>query len=108
MRNAPASRLPRSAPGVAINRRDLLAAPVPDADMLWRDLHVRDVFRLDGKQRTGMYVWTSSLKESPAGKAWACGLEFDYTNEESSTAGLFGWPKGRTRTECRCLKKHQG
>jgi energy-coupling factor transporter ATP-binding protein EcfA2 len=32
-------------PGVTINRRDLIAIPVPDANLLWRDLHVRNVQR---------------------------------------------------------------
>src|SRR5437868_2006402 len=35
-------------PGVTLNRRDLVAVPVPDANLLWRDLHVRDVRRIDG------------------------------------------------------------
>lgn len=35
--------LPEKRPGVTINRRDLVAVPVPDANLLWKDLHVRDV-----------------------------------------------------------------
>src|SRR3989304_3057213 len=34
---------PEKRPGVTINRRDLIAIPVPDANLLWRDLHVRNV-----------------------------------------------------------------
>src|SRR5688500_10717489 len=30
-------------PGVTVTRRDLLSIPVPDANLLWHDLHVRDV-----------------------------------------------------------------
>jgi len=39
-------------PGVTISRRDLIAIPVPDANLLWRNLHVRDVRRTHGKQET--------------------------------------------------------
>src|ERR1700674_4319670 len=33
-------------PGVAVNRRDLVSIPVPDANLLWHDLHVRNVERV--------------------------------------------------------------
>jgi|SRR5271169_2338960 len=36
---------PEKRPGVTINRRDLVAVPIPDANLLWRNLHVRDVLR---------------------------------------------------------------
>ena len=35
-------------PGVAINRRDLISIPVPDANLLWRNLHVRNIERANG------------------------------------------------------------
>jgi len=38
-------------PGVTINRRDLVAVPVPDANLLWRNLHVRDVQRDDSNRQ---------------------------------------------------------
>jgi len=37
-------------PGVTINRRDLVAVPVPDANLLWH-LHVRDVQRDDSNRQ---------------------------------------------------------
>lgn len=43
---------PEKRPRVTINRRDLIAVPIPDANLLWRDLHVRDVQRVDGGQKT--------------------------------------------------------
>ena len=70
-------------PGVAVNRRDLLAVPVPHANLLWRGLSVRHVERTDGKRRTSnirIDVTVSGLAEDGA---WDCGLEFDYANEES-------------------------
>ena len=39
-------------PGVAINRRDLISVPVPNARLLWRNLQVRDVQRINGRQHT--------------------------------------------------------
>ena len=88
---------PTRRPGVAISRRDLLAVPVPFANLLWRDLHVRDVRRVDGRLRTSnvrIEIVVDAVSESlPAGSGpadavpeadeWRCGLEFDYANEES-------------------------
>lgn len=76
-------RAPERRPGVTINRRDLLAVPLPVANLLWRDLHVRNVTRSSGGQRTEN-VWIDILVEGVTGDmAWACGLEFCYANEES-------------------------
>lgn len=79
--------LPEKRPGVAINRKDLIAIPVPSADLLWRDLHVRNVRRIKdrGKDKTTtknirIDIIVEGLND---GKQWKCGLEFDYTNEES-------------------------
>lgn len=36
-----AGRVTEKRAGVAINRRDIVAIPVPAANLLWRDLHVR-------------------------------------------------------------------
>jgi len=43
---------PEKRPGVTINRRDLISIPVPDANLLWRDLHVRNVeqVEVDGRK----------------------------------------------------------
>ena len=46
-KTAPAQR-----PGVTINRRDLVAIPVPSANLLWRNLHARDIKRTSGKPQT--------------------------------------------------------
>jgi ABC-type transport system involved in cytochrome c biogenesis ATPase subunit len=70
-------------PGVAINRRDLISIPVPDANLLWRDLHVRNVERINGEQRTQNIRIEITVDGVTQGKAWTCGLEFDYANEES-------------------------
>ncbi len=70
-------------PGVAINRRDLIAVPVPYANLLWRDLHVRDVKKVDGEQQTTNVRIEIVVEGIAEGETWVSGLEFDYANEES-------------------------
>lgn len=74
---------PEKRPGVTINRRDLVAVPVPDANLLWHDLHVRDVRKIEGKQLTSNIRVDILVEGINNGKLWTCGLEFDYNNEES-------------------------
>ncbi len=78
-------KAPEKRPGVTINRRDLIAIPVPHANLLWRGLHVRDVQRTGtGKvQRTKNIRIDVIVEGVMAGKQWVCGLEFDYSNQES-------------------------
>ena len=74
---------PGKRPGVTVNRRDLVAIPVPSARFLWNDLRVRDVQRPDGRQQT-QNVRIDVIVEGVSGESkWMCGLEFDYANEES-------------------------
>lgn len=77
-KTAPAKR-----PGVTINRRDLVAIPVPVANLLWRNLHVRDVKKSNGKAKTKNVRIDIIVDGVKNGKAWTCGLEFDYANDES-------------------------
>ncbi len=70
-------------PGVTINRRDLLAVPVPAANLLWRDLHVRNVTRTDGGQRTENVCINILVEGICNDEKWVCGFEFYYANEES-------------------------
>lgn len=70
-------------PGVAINRRDLISVPVPSARMLWRDLQVRNVKRVEGKQQTQNVRIDIIVEGVTDGKNWQCGFEFDYANQES-------------------------
>lgn len=78
---------PEKKPGVAINRRDLVSIPVPDANLLWRDLHVRDVERVEKNGKPSLKTQNVRIDVIVDGvtqdKAWSCGLEFDYANEES-------------------------
>lgn len=74
---------PEKRPGVTINRRDLIAVPVPDANLLWRDLHVRAIRRSNGKQDTRNIRIDILVSGVTDGSAWECGFEFDYANQES-------------------------
>ena len=76
---------PAQRPGVTINRRDLIALPVPTANLLWRDLRLRIGRRRNGKTRTDNVLIDVTVDGITDGAAngWTCGLEFDYANEES-------------------------
>ena len=87
---------PERRPGVTVNRRDLVAVPTPAANLLWRDLRTRNVRRVDGRPRTDN-IRIEILVEGVAGdRAWSCGLEFDYANEESFYCRPLRLGKGRT------------
>ncbi|MFH1672266.1 MAG: AAA family ATPase [Pseudomonadota bacterium] len=78
---------PEKRPGVTINRRDLISIPVPNANLLWRNLHVRDVKRVAEGGKTSTKTQNIRVEIIVDGitkdNAWTCGLEFDYANEES-------------------------
>ena len=74
---------PEKPKGVTVNRRDLVAIPIPNANLLWRDLHVRDVQRVDGQPRTSNIRIALVVEGVTRDRSWTCGLEFDYANEES-------------------------
>lgn len=86
---------PEKRPGVAINRRDLMSIPVPSANLLWYELHVRDVEREQGRTKSTQNIRIDIIVDGITnGISWSCGLEFDYTNEESLV--------------CRPLRQSQG
>ena len=89
------TKTPDKRPGVAVNRRDLVAVPVPDANLLWRGLHVRDVRKIDGRQKTDNVRIDVVVEGITAGRDWTCGLEFDYANEESLYCRPLRQPGGR-------------
>ncbi len=74
---------PPQRPGVAAGRRDLLPVPVPSARLLWRELRVRRTYR-DDERRGTENIRIEVIVEGLTGRQqWSCGMEFDYTNEES-------------------------
>jgi predicted ATPase len=79
--------LPEKRPGVTVNRRDLFSIPVPSANLLWRDLHVRDVSRTEEDGRRTQKTENVNVEIVVDGvvndNSWSCGLEFYYANEES-------------------------
>jgi len=67
-------------PGVTINRLALNAIPVPSADLLWRNLRVRDSRAVDreGRRPRTENVHIEILVDGiTADNAWSCGVEFD-------------------------------
>jgi len=76
--------------GVAISRNDLFAIPVPTANLLWYDLHTRSLERRPALTPEGKpKLATKNIRMDivmdgiSGGRAWKCGLEFDYANTES-------------------------
>ena len=86
---------PEKRPGVTINRRDLIAVPVPGANLLWRDLHVREVRKDGGGQKTRNVRIDITVQGVTEDNSWTCGLEFDYANEESFYCRPLRRPSGR-------------
>jgi energy-coupling factor transporter ATP-binding protein EcfA2 len=69
--------------GVTINRRDLVALPLPSTQLMWRGLSVRETHRSEGQQRTENIRVEVAVEGVTGGVRWDCGLEFDYANPES-------------------------
>lgn len=78
-----AGNVPKERAGVTINRRDLIALPVPSANLLWRDLHVREGVRDNGKTKTKNVLIDIEVDGIDEGKPRHTALELDYANEES-------------------------
>jgi ABC-type thiamine transport system ATPase subunit len=74
---------PEKRPGVTINRKDLIALPIPNASLLWKDLHFRNMERVNGKPKTQNVRIGIIVDGISNDKMWSCGLEFDFANEES-------------------------
>ncbi len=77
------SPAPERRPGVTVNRRDLIAMPVPSANLLWRALRTRNVRQTTGGPRTSNIRIDVIVVGVGKQGEWKCGLEFDYANEES-------------------------
>jgi len=81
------SASPEKRPGVTINRRDLYSVPIPEVNLLWRNLRVRHLTRVANGETTRPKTENVRIEiivdGVTGGKAWSCGLEFDYANDES-------------------------
>ncbi|HOC44110.1 MAG TPA: AAA family ATPase [Thermoanaerobaculales bacterium] len=78
-----AGNVPKERAGVTINRRDLIAVPVPAANLLWRDLHVREGYREGDRTKTRNVLIEIDCEGIDEAQTWKTSLEFDYANEES-------------------------
>lgn len=78
---------PEKRPGVTVNRRDVVSIPVPSAKFLWRDLHVRNMERIQKGGKKSTKTQNVNIEVTVDGvtldRPWSCGLEFDFANEES-------------------------
>jgi hypothetical protein len=83
--------VPEKRPGITINRRDLIAVPVPAANLLWRDLHTQQARQGGGTDKIYMEIEVEGVSE---GKQWRCALEFYYANEESFYCRSKARPEG--------------
>jgi hypothetical protein len=83
----------RERTGVTINRRDLFSIPIPNAKLLWRDLHVRSKRTSDGWPMTNNVTFEISVDGVTQGQVWSFGLEFGYANEESFYCRALHWPE---------------
>lgn len=75
--------VPKERAGVTINRRDLVTVPTPTANLLWRDMHVREGYREDGRTKTRNVLIEIEVEGVDKGEKWTAALQFDYANEES-------------------------
>ncbi|MGB0388235.1 MAG: ATP-dependent nuclease [Ardenticatenaceae bacterium] len=60
---------------VTINRRDLFAVPIPEANLLWRDLRLKK----DNSTEIRIEIIIEGVTDA---KSWVCGLEYSYANED--------------------------
>lgn len=74
---------PEKRPGVTINRNDLISIPIPDVNLLWRDLHVRNISNRGPQQKTQNIRIDVVVDGVSEGRSWSCGFEFDYANQQS-------------------------
>ena len=65
-----------------INRRDLVAIPVPQARLLWRDLKTFNVSGLISPSVSGIHI-DLVVEGVSRDRHWTCGIEFTHANEES-------------------------
>lgn len=71
--------------GVTINRKEMIAVSIPSANLLWNDLHTREVSKDNStsKQKTKNILIEVIVNGIIDGIDWEIGFEFDYANAES-------------------------
>jgi AAA15 family ATPase/GTPase len=87
---------PEKRPGVTINRLDLVAVPVPNSRLFWKELHVRNTFKNEEDKLETQNILIEIVVEGfDNDRTWQCGLEFDFANEESLYCRPLRTSKGR-------------
>jgi ABC-type polar amino acid transport system ATPase subunit len=81
--------------GVALNRRELHAIPIPSAKLLWNDLHTHETKGRGGDKETDYVFMHITVEGIDRDTPWACGMEFYYANEESFYCRLTAGDDGR-------------
>lgn len=66
-----------------MSRLGLTQIPLRDAKHLWRDLHVVNAYKDNGKSKTDRIYLKIIVEGENDGKKWECGLEFYHANSES-------------------------
>ena len=99
---------PEKRPGVTINRRDLIAVPVPGANLLWRDLHVREVRKDGGRQKTRNVRIDIIVQGVMEDRSWTCGWSSTMPMKSRSIAGHCDAPRKKTLNGCRSPRKPAG
>ena len=66
-----------------INRRDLVAIPVPQARLLWRELRTYRSHLVGITSEFRRVYIDLTVEGVTHGRRWTCGLEFEHANEES-------------------------
>lgn len=88
---------PKERSAITLNRRDLLALPVPETNLLWRNRHVRASTAGDGRRQTRNVRVDVAVEGVSSGAAWRWGMEFDYPNPESIYCRPSGWADAVSR-----------
>jgi hypothetical protein len=86
--------IPTKRPSVTLNRRDLVALPVPQASLLWKDLRLQSETKRNGKRTAQHILIEVEVEGITDGREWQCGVEFDYANPESMYCRPLGLRKG--------------
>lgn len=75
--------IPGKRPGITMSRLGLTQIPLRETKHLWRNLHVVDVAKNGGEQKTRPVYLDVTVSGETSFKPWTCGLEFYYANPES-------------------------
>ncbi len=79
----PEGHAPKRRPGVTVSRHDLISIPDPAVNYLWHHQHLRSrSTKADNSIRTDNVRIEIIVDGTSGSRAWRCGLEFDYANQD--------------------------